>query len=193
MATRSRILVVGIGNELMGDDALGPEQIARLAARYEFTPEIELLDLGLGGSSLLDHLSGRDLVLIIDAFDISGCQPGAVVRLSKAELAAGPAGARVSPHELSLAETLAAADLLGAGAADVVMLGVKGACFELGAGLGAQLRAALPALDAAVARELERCGVLMKPRRRPAESETAERFQQREGRGAAGELDGVQG
>lgn len=173
MTTRRRVLIVGIGNELMGDDALGPETVARLAAGYDFTPEIELKDLGLGGVHLLDYLDGRDLVVIIDALDLAGCEPGQILRLSKAELMQGSSAVRVSPHELSLKETLAAADLLDAGAADVVLLGVAGKSFEMGAGLSAELHAALPALDAAVARELERLGVLMKPRE-PEGSETLE-------------------
>lgn len=159
---QSRILIVGIGNELMGDDALGPAVIARFAADYDFTPEVELKDLGLGGIHLLDCLNGRDAVLIIDALDIAGRAPGEVVRLSKAELAAGPPGARLSPHELSLKETLLLAEKLGAGAADVVLFGIVGKTFEMGGWLSDELRAALSSLDAAVAEELSRLGVTMR-------------------------------
>lgn len=173
----SRILIVGIGNELMGDDALGPATIARFAAEYDFTPEVELKDLGLGGIRLLDDLSGRDAVLIIDVLDIAGRAPGEVVRLSKAELVAGPPAARLSPHELSLKETLLLAEKLGAGAASVVLLGIVGKSFEIGSGLSDELRAALPSLDAAVAAELSGFGVTMRLKQPPA-SESLERFQQ---------------
>lgn len=164
----SRTLIVGIGNELMGDDGLGPAAIARFAAEYDFTPEVELKDLGLGGIRLLDDLSGRDAVLIIDVLDIAGREPGEVVRFSKAELAAGAPAARLSPHELSLKEILLLAEKLGAGAAAVVLLGIVGKTFEMGSGLSDELRAAFPSLDAAVAAELSRFGVTMRLKRPPS-------------------------
>jgi hydrogenase maturation protease len=164
---QNRILIVGIGNEFMGDDALGPATIARFASDYDFTPAVELKDLGLGGIRLLDYLSGRDAVLIIDVLDIAGRAPGEVIRFSKAELVSGPPGARLSPHELSLKETLLLADKLGAGAAGVVLFGIVGKTFDMGSGLSDELRAALPALDAAVAAELGRFGVTMRLKRPP--------------------------
>lgn len=170
---QSRILIVGIGNELMGDDGLGPAAIARFAAAYDFTPEVELKDLGLGGIRLLDYVGGREAVLIVDVLDVADHAPGAILRFSKAELTGGPAAGGLSPHELSLKETLLLADKLGAGPADVVLFGIVGRAFEMGAGLSDELRRAMPGLEEAVAGELRRFGFEMRLKRESG-SETPE-------------------
>jgi hydrogenase maturation protease len=161
----SRILIAGIGNELMGDDALGPAMVARLAAHYEMPPELELLDLGLAGFDLLDFMQGRDAVVLIDSLDVPESIPGHVLRYGKAELTGGASSFRLSPHEQSLGQTLLAAELLGQGAAEVVLLGVVGKSFEMGFPLSDEVNEALPRLEAMLLDELRRLGIEV--RRRP--------------------------
>ena len=61
-----RIAVVGLGNVLMRDDALGPTAISLLVSRYDFAPGVAVEDLGTPGLDLHPHLDGLDVVIIVD-------------------------------------------------------------------------------------------------------------------------------
>ena len=117
------VLVVGLGNILLGDDGLGVRALEALQRRWRFADAVTTLDGGTGGLDLLDWFRGRDLVIVIDALRM-GQTPGTVSRLAGEEV---PACFRalVSPHELGLPELLATLELLDAAPAEVVVIGVE--------------------------------------------------------------------
>jgi len=74
---RPRILVAGIGNIFLGDDAFGVE-VARRLANCEFTDEVRVVDFGIRGLDLAYALQdGYDTTVLIDAFP-HGKEPGTV-------------------------------------------------------------------------------------------------------------------
>jgi hydrogenase maturation protease len=60
------ILVLGLGNELLKDDAVGIRVAERLQGA--FPEEVEVRSTSLFGLSLLDELIGREKVLLIDSY-----------------------------------------------------------------------------------------------------------------------------
>ncbi|MGA9677583.1 MAG: hydrogenase maturation protease, partial [Mycobacterium sp.] len=78
------ILVLGIGNELLGDDGTGITAARRLAPLLP--PEVDLLDGGTLGLLLTPLIAGRDAVLVLDAVAPSHGEPGSVVLLRDAEV-----------------------------------------------------------------------------------------------------------
>ena len=71
-------VVIGLGNVLRGDDGIGPRAVAALA-RERLPNDVELIDGGNAGLTLLDWLEGRDTAIIIDAASMNSV-PGTVVR-----------------------------------------------------------------------------------------------------------------
>ena len=69
--------VIGLGNLLKGDDAIGPVVIEKLSKSYNES-ELNLVDIGADAISLLDWLIGKDPVVIIDCAKM-GKEPGDVV------------------------------------------------------------------------------------------------------------------
>jgi len=65
-STTIPILVLGLGNELLKDDAVG----IRVAERLQgiFPAEVEVRSTSLFGLALLDELMGREKVLLIDSY-----------------------------------------------------------------------------------------------------------------------------
>lgn len=64
-----RVLVAGIGNIFMGDDAFGCEVVQQLA-RAGMPAEVDLVDFGIRGLDLGYALTdGYELVILIDAID----------------------------------------------------------------------------------------------------------------------------
>ena len=76
-AAELRILVVGVGNVLRGDDGFGVEVAWRLA-RLALPPGVKVMETGIGGMSIVQELmQGYDAVLVIDAHQRGGA-PGSV-------------------------------------------------------------------------------------------------------------------
>ena len=76
--TGPRVLVVGVGNVLNGDDGFGVEVARRLAARPQ--PEgVRVAETGIGGIHLVHELmDGYDALVVVDAVD-RGRPPGTVM------------------------------------------------------------------------------------------------------------------
>jgi len=158
-----RIGVLGLGNVLMGDDAVGAHVLAHLAAGWEFPPEVELLEAGTPGAGLPALLRGQAAVVVVDAVRLRA-GPGEVRVLDRAELMGRTPIQPMSPHEPGLREALLTMDFEGSAPPVVRLVGVVPAKVELSLGLSAAVARAVPALVAAVLRELEALGVVARPR-----------------------------
>jgi hydrogenase maturation protease len=138
------LLVIGIGNDLRGDDAAGLLAARRLAARR--LPGLEVRENTGDTVALAGALASRERVVVIDA--VAGrCRAGAVLELTPAELDArgGP-----SSHGLGLREALALSRVLG-GRPEVRVIGIGGRRFGLGDKPSPEVRRAAER----VARQLE--------------------------------------
>jgi hydrogenase maturation protease len=72
--TRSDILVAGIGNIFLGDDAFGVEVVRRLAQR-PIAGEVRVEDFGIRGFDLAFALDTADTIILVDAVS-RGHAPG---------------------------------------------------------------------------------------------------------------------
>ena len=123
------VLVLGMGNILLEDEGLGIRALEALAKRYEWPDTVELLDGGTTGMGLLDDISGRQHLLVLDAVQ-TGDEPGTLVRLRDDQV---PVyfGLRVTPHQLGLSDVLATLQLSGEAPAAVTVLGLVPYSLEL--------------------------------------------------------------
>lgn len=117
-----RITVLGIGNPLVGDEGVGVSIAEELARRYEFPPEVEVTDAGTMGMGMLGILKRSDYVIVADAVDATGQEPGTVLMMSAEDIA--PAQILHSAHDMRLANVLEAASLVG-DAPDADVVGVQ--------------------------------------------------------------------
>jgi hydrogenase maturation protease len=165
-----RVAVLGLGNVLMADDAVGPWVVQRLLAAHEFPPEVSVQDLGTPGLDLSPFLAGPQAVVVVDTVASDGA-PGELRLYRRAEILARPPRPRVSPHDPALRETLLTLELAGRAPREILVVGVIPARLDSEIGLSAAVRAALPAAERAVLDELERLGTPARPRPRPASPE----------------------
>ena len=155
--------VFGLGNVLMGDDALGPTVIAHLLAGFEFSGEVHVEDLGTPGLDLHPHLAGRRSLILVDVVKSKG-QPGELRLYRKEEILKHAPGVRVSPHDPGVKEALLALQFAGDEPREIHLVGVIPDKVEHGAGMTDALNEAVPAAVAAVLEELERLGYPAQPR-----------------------------
>lgn len=161
-----RVAVLGLGNVLMGDDALGPYAVRQLEAHYEFPEQVSVLDLGTPGLDLLPYLEDVDALVLVDTVRTEA-PPGTLRLYRRHEILKHLPRTRVSPHDPGLKETLLLLDFAGRGPREVLLVGVVPQCTMQGLGMSDPVRASLPAVQAEVLRELERLGTPANPRREP--------------------------
>jgi hydrogenase maturation protease len=107
---QARILVLGIGNVLMGDEGVGVHAVRRIA-ELKLPEGTECLDGGTGSLVLLEPMQSASKVILIDA-TIDGAEPGTVRRLEPRFSRDYPR--TLTAHDIGLKDLLDALYLLGA-------------------------------------------------------------------------------
>lgn len=153
---RCPVLVLGMGNLLLEDEGLGVRALESLQRRYEIPRGVELLDGGTTGMGLLDDISGREHLIVLDAVQ-TGDPPGTLVRLAGDDV---PVyfSMRISPHQLGLSDVLATLELSGEKPAEVVVLGMVPQSLEMKLELSDRVRGRLDGLVEMAVQELEVLG-----------------------------------
>ncbi len=106
-----RIVVMCIGNTLMLDEGVGPRVAEELLTHFLLPANVDVLDCGTMGMSLLSIMRQYDVILVIDAVDNTGHPPGTVLTFSPEDIAsyAQPHSA----HDTRFIDVLEAADFIG--------------------------------------------------------------------------------
>lgn len=125
--TGTRILVAGIGNIFMADDAFGCEVARRLAAR-EWPEEVRVVDFGIRGFDLAYALmDGYDVTIFVDATPRGG-EPGTVYTIEPdlGELdGLGAEGVAVEPHGMNPLKVLGMVKAMGGGFKRILLVGCE--------------------------------------------------------------------
>jgi hydrogenase maturation protease len=108
-AGNETVLVLGVGNILMGDEGVGVH-VLRALEREMPAPGVRLLDGGTGGVNLLAEFDGVSAVLLIDA-TYDGKAAGTITHLQPKRVGDLPRG--LGAHDFGLKDLFAAAALVG--------------------------------------------------------------------------------
>ena len=145
------MLVIGIGNELRGDDGAGP------AAVRELQHAGITVALSAGGIELLDLWRHAQAVVLVDAIR-TGAPAGTIHRID-----AGTGGVPLSAgapvtHALGISDVIELGRALGRLPPRLIVYGIEATRFALGEGMSPYVAAALPQLRDAVRREIGQLG-----------------------------------
>lgn len=144
-------LILGLGNDLLGDDAVGLMAARRL--RPTLASQADVLESNLSGIALLDLFEGRDQVIVLDAMQ-SGCYPpGSVVELTTEDFRSFQCP---SPHFSGLPELIDIAEKLGMGFPQkvrVLAVEIHEAC-EIGGPMCKEVADAIPEIVNCVVKRL---------------------------------------
>jgi hydrogenase maturation protease len=125
-SARSKTLIVGLGNPILGDDGIGWRVAERVQARLEFEaavpPDLEVDCLALGGLSLMERMVGYQRVIIIDAIQTRQDPLGKVTCFPLEALSDRAAGHTTSTHDTSLVTAIALGRSMGAPLPDQVTI-----------------------------------------------------------------------
>ncbi|MDB5307153.1 MAG: hybD [Gemmataceae bacterium] len=146
---RARVLVAGVGNIFLGDDAFGVEVVRELAGR-PLPDGVRVVDFGIRGLDLTYALlDGYEAVILVDATPRGG-QPGTLYVLEVDPPGPGEPGAAdltVEGHNLDPAKVLRLAAAMGSPARRLLVVGCEpappGEFEEMAAGLSRPVRDAV--------------------------------------------------
>jgi hydrogenase maturation protease len=162
--SRSRLLILGLGNLLCTDDGVGVVAVQAVAETRVVPDGVLVLDGGTLGLSLLPYLEDAERAILVDAIQTDD-PPGTLVRLEGDEV--GPAvAARLSVHQVGVSDLIEAARWRDRIPPTLVLLGVVPESTELGVDLSPRVQSALPALLNAVCDEARALGFPLHPKRR---------------------------
>ncbi len=141
------IVIIGVGNDLRSDDALGI--LCARELRWQVPPGVRVLEASGEGAALIDLWSGATEVILIDAVRSSSA-PGTLhsIDLSTNNIPRS-VGAR-SSHAFGVAEAVATARELGVLPSRVHLFGVEGESFSPGTGLSPTVRSRVDELVQAI-------------------------------------------
>jgi hydrogenase maturation protease len=160
----SRCAVIGIGNVLEGDDAIGPTVVRVFEARYQVGEDVAVIDGGTPGLDLTAYMMGLDGLVVIDAIKSATGKAGELRVLDKAGiLNRGPIVA-MSPHEPGLRDAILHAEFQGVSPPVVKLIGVVAGSIEFGCRLSPEVRAAIDGAVEQVRQELVALGAPVSPR-----------------------------
>jgi hydrogenase maturation protease len=137
-----RVLIAGVGNLFLRDDAFGTEVVRRLAAGG-LPPHVRAVDYGIRGTHLAyDLLDGWDVLVLVDAVPDRG-EPGALRMLEIGPDDLAPEDRLVDAHNMDPGSVLAGLGSLGGRLPRTVVVGCQVADVSEGIGLSAPVAGAV--------------------------------------------------
>ena len=143
---KGKVLIVGIGNPLRGDDGAGPLLIEHLKGKVEAT----LLDVGeepLNYLGVVDS-AAPDTILVFDTAEM-GRPPGSIARLNMEDLSESAA---LSTHSIPMRHVLKLVEMRTH--VDLVLFGVQPGTLHLGNGMSPEVESAVKKLADALVQAL---------------------------------------
>ncbi len=154
---RTRILVIGLGNTIMGDDGLGYCFIKAVKA-CNGVENAELMELGAMTLGDIGIFEGRDLVIVVDAVNTDK-PPGTLViieadpnKADKDEMSL------VHSHDIDPLRIIAIAHSAGLFSGKIILVGIVPKSVEIGRGLSREVLSRIGDLYDEVKRVLEGSG-----------------------------------
>ncbi|MFB0566340.1 MAG: hydrogenase maturation protease [Candidatus Aminicenantaceae bacterium] len=147
-----KTLILGLGNELYGDDGVGLHVVRRLKRELKekknsspLFKNVDLEECSLSGLSLLDVIVGYDRLIIIDTIKKMNPATGRVHLLEEKDLRHIPGP---SPHYVSVPQTLKIGKKMGLKVPSKIRIVAAEAknLYNLGEGLSEEMTEALPAI-----------------------------------------------
>jgi hydrogenase maturation protease len=121
---RRPVVVLGLGNPLMGDEGVGVvlvQEFIQVAADY---PSVDFVDAGTSGLSILHQMDGRAKAILVDCA-LMGEAPGTIRRFTLDQVASVKPLSNLSIHEGDVVKIVQMARTLGQCPREVVFFGIE--------------------------------------------------------------------
>ena len=154
LAPARPLLLLGLGNDILTDDAVGLFVVRELRSRLAAYPSIDIRETTEMGLALLDFITGYRTVVIVDSIQTGKAVPGFLHELDASALLELTGR---TPHFVGVGETLALGRQLGLAMPEQVKIFAVEVAdpFTLGTALTPALQSALPGIVQRIAAALQ--------------------------------------
>jgi hydrogenase maturation protease len=136
------VLVIGLGNPILGDDGVGWRVAEKVAQHFHLTmaslpatsivesyssyTQVEVDCLSVGGLALMERLIGYERAIIIDALSTGRLSIGTVSQIALSDMPEHALGHLCAPHDTTLQNALRLGRSMGAKIPDeIVVVGIE--------------------------------------------------------------------
>ncbi len=145
-------MVIGVGNDLRGDDAIGCVAARRLSAKN--IPSVIVNEVQDDCTILLDYFQQSENCIFIDAI-VSGKKIGTISRIDLLNSPADKIPLQPSSHTFGILEAVAYAKLTNKSPKKSFLYGVESGNFEFGSAMSKEVESAIPELIERIEKEIE--------------------------------------
>ncbi len=126
-----KVLILGVGNILLGDEGVGVRVVEKIRNEHTLPDDVEVMDGGTLGLTLIPYLEGREAVFIVDAVDRGG-RPGELYRIDGDDMDEVYNSRKLSAHQIGLREILGLSRLQNFLPERVCLFGIQPQAVEVG-------------------------------------------------------------
>ncbi|PLX71338.1 MAG: hydrogenase expression protein [Denitrovibrio sp.] len=149
------LLVLGIGNLVMNDDAAGVLVAQELAPKYNNKrDDLLVLDGGTLGLDLLGYIDWADRLVLVDAVELE-MEPGTVVKLEGEDIDVA-FESKLSAHQMGMKDMLLTSELMGQRPSEIVFYGIQSGTIDMDMELSEPVKKNMPKLTKHVESEIQR-------------------------------------
>ncbi len=147
------ILILGVGNILLGDEGVGV-RVVEAMSEMKLPDNVELMDGGTASIDILEYLKNRKKVIVIDAVQGGGEEPGSVYRFTPDDIKVKQLF-YTSLHQTGLMESLKTLEYIGEPLKNIIIFGVEVEKLGWSLELSPKITAIVPRLIEKVLEEID--------------------------------------
>jgi len=148
-----KIVVLGIGNELLSDEGIGVHVVRELKKMNILPTEIEVIEGGTEGFGLINIIIESDRLIIIDSLK-GGSKPGTIYKFNIEEALNTPDLFKTSVHQIGILEVINLSGLIGK-TPETTVIGVEPMDVRAGMELSPEIKVKIPRIIELVREEIE--------------------------------------
>lgn len=153
-----KIVVLGVGNELLSDEGIGVHVVKALQQENSLPPEVEIMEGGTDGFGLINIITACDRLIVIDSIR-GGNQPGTIYKFDIEDAPSTPDLFKTSVHQVGILEVIHLSSLIGK-TPKTTVIGVEPKSMTTGMELSDEVKAKLPRVIELVKEEAEKSIVI---------------------------------
>lgn len=154
MSIEKKVLILGVGNELMSDEGVGVHVVKQLQSMNIFSADVELIEGGTDGFGLINIITDADRLIVIDSIK-GDSEPGTLYKFDIEDAPGTPDLFKTSVHQIGILEVINLSSLIGK-TPQTTVIGVEPKSIATGMELSDAVRAKIPRVIELVKEEVEK-------------------------------------
>jgi hydrogenase maturation protease len=147
-----KILILGVGNELLSDEGIGVRTIKAMS-KLDLPPEVELMDGGTDGFSLINIIVETDRLILVDCVK-GGSKPGTIYKFNIEDAPSCSDKFKTSVHQINILEVINLSELVGK-TPETTVIGVEPKSISTSLELTDEVKAKIPRVIELILEEVD--------------------------------------